>query len=336
MSARVVVLGIGDGSLQHLLEQMRAPFFGMKDSDLASALPTGTCRGRRQPPGGTSAARCARTCAMIAVTCMTASPRCSKRRPWPCLSPEWPLKVRGRGKLAELVANHVLGHQHRNVVASVMNGEREADHFGRIIERRDQVLIGRRLLVCTACRILAARWASTKGPFLTERGTCQASKRRAAERLLLATIPDDHPVRTLVVAGLVALRGLAPRGYRMAAARGLALAATVRVIDRVHRDTAHGRADAAPALRTGLAVHFRRLCSSLPTSPIVARHSTCTLRISPERRRIVGVGMPSRATICTPLPAAARKLGALAGLQLHRNARRTDRQCCATASHCRP
>ena len=29
----------------------------------------------------------------------------------------------------------------------------------------------------------------------------------------------------------------------------------------------------------------RRLCSSLPTSPITARQSTCTLRISPERNR---------------------------------------------------
>src|SRR5688572_16581937 len=36
---------------------------------------------------------------------------------------------------------------------------------------------------------------------------------------------------------------------------GLALAAAVRVVDRVHDDAADRRADAAPALRAGLAVN---------------------------------------------------------------------------------
>src|SRR3569623_2436459 len=39
----------------------------------------------------------------------------------------------------------------------------------------------------------------------------------------------------------------------MAAALGAAFATTVRMVDRVHRGAAHRRADAAPALRTGLA-----------------------------------------------------------------------------------
>ena len=41
---------------------------------------------------------------------------------------------------------------------------------GRIIERRDQVLIGRLLLVATAVSTFFARCRSTKGPFLSERG----------------------------------------------------------------------------------------------------------------------------------------------------------------------
>jgi hypothetical protein len=83
----------------------------------------------------------------------------------------------------------------------------------------------------------------------------------------------------------------------------------MRVIDRVHRDTAHRRADAAPAVRAGLADR-RRLCSSLPTSPSVARQSTCTLRISPERRRSWRSAFarlqlhraPAARAICAPLP----------------------------------
>src|SRR5690606_39836540 len=42
---------------------------------------------------------------------------------------------------------------------------------GRIIERRDQVLIGLRLFVATASCTFFARCGSTKGPLCTERGT---------------------------------------------------------------------------------------------------------------------------------------------------------------------
>jgi len=54
------------------------------------------------------------------------------------------------------------------------------------------------------------------------------------------------------------------------------------MVDRIHRDAAHV---GARGQRTspGLADRFE-LCSSLPTSPMVARQSTCTLR-SPERSR---------------------------------------------------
>ena len=46
----------------------------------------------------------------------------------------------------------------------------------------------------------------------------------------------------------------------------------------------------------------RSECSALPTSPIVARHETGTLRNSPDRRRNVA-NFPSRATNCTLAPA---------------------------------
>src|SRR4029077_4304841 len=62
-----------------------------------------------------------------------------------------------------------------------------------------------------------------------------------------------HARRALVVAGLVTLRQLAPRADWIALGAGLAFAATMRVVDRVHCDPAHRGANAAPALRAGLA-----------------------------------------------------------------------------------
>src|SRR5262249_24172187 len=53
--------------------------------------------------------------------------------------------------------------------------------------------------------------------------------------------------------GLLALGRLAPRRDRVAAARGAAFAAAMRVIDRVHGDAAIVRAAAQPALAPGLA-----------------------------------------------------------------------------------
>ena len=47
--------------------------------------------------------------------------------------------------------------------------------------------------------------------------------------------------------------GYAPRGDRVTAARGAALAAAERVVDRVHGDAAHVRALAQPAAAAGLA-----------------------------------------------------------------------------------
>src|ERR1700761_1376166 len=92
---------------------------------------------------------------------------------------------------------------------------------------------------------------SRKGPFQTERAI--------APGLLLVPATDDHPVRNLVVARLVALGALAPGGDRVTATRGAAFATAVRVIDRVHHDAADMRADALPAVAAGLAHRLVRL-----------------------------------------------------------------------------
>src|SRR5205085_5551321 len=68
---------------------------------------------------------------------------------------------------------------------------------------------------------------------------------------------QDEPVARLVLAtGLESLGKLTPRAHRVvtpAAALGLALAATHRVIHRVHHHAANGRADSAPATAARLA-----------------------------------------------------------------------------------
>src|SRR5690606_3308011 len=115
---------------------------------------------------------------------------------------------------------------------------------GSTVERRDQVLIGRLSLELTAASTFLSRWASTNGPFLTERAIC------IDYPLFLAAALDDHVVRPLVATSLVALGRLAPRRHRVAVAAG---AAAVRVIDRVHDLAADRRPDPAPALGAGLA-----------------------------------------------------------------------------------
>src|SRR5690606_39011300 len=71
--------------------------------------------------------------------------------------------------------------------------------------------------------------------------------------LLQVTAADDELVRRLVASGSLALGRLTPRGHRVTAARGAALAATMRVVDRVHGHAAIDRLLAEPAVATGLA-----------------------------------------------------------------------------------
>src|SRR5512145_500616 len=74
---------------------------------------------------------------------------------------------------------------------------------GRIIERRDQVLIGRRSFLSAAACTFFARCRSTNGPFFTERGTVRSFGTSVAA-------PDDLAGGTLVGAGLLALGLPAP------------------------------------------------------------------------------------------------------------------------------
>src|SRR6185312_15277182 len=72
--------------------------------------------------------------------------------------------------------------------------------------------------------------------------------------VLLAGAPaSDDELVALLIAFTGAALGLTPRADRVTAAGGLTLAAAVRVVDRVHHDTADGGALALPPHAAGLA-----------------------------------------------------------------------------------
>src|SRR5215213_8822698 len=158
------------------------------------------------------------------------------------------LERAGQRELAELVPDHRLGHEDRDVLAAVVHGDRVSEHVGD--DRRaprpgaDDVL---RALVVLSVHLL-------EQVVVHEGALLQAAWHRASDSsALLAGAPaaDDQGVTGLALAR-PALR-LALRVDRVAATGGLALTTTVRVVDRVHGDTPNGRALALPAHAAGLA-----------------------------------------------------------------------------------
>src|SRR5271169_231286 len=117
---------------------------------------------------------------------------------------------------------------------------------GSTVERRDQVFTGRLSLVARTASIFFIRCISTNGPFLMERAI-------SIYLLILEAATHNHAVGTLVATGAETFGRHAPRADRVAACGGLAFAAAVRMVDRVHRHAAHRRTDATPALGARLA-----------------------------------------------------------------------------------
>src|SRR3954453_8009547 len=135
-----------------------------------------------------------------------------------------------RGEFAELHSDHVLVDRHRHELAAVVDIEGEADEL-RQDRRAARPGLDRRsatLLVLRGFRFLQQRK-------LDER-TFPDGTGHGLTLLLRVTGPNDELVGRLVVAGAGTLGRLAPGGHRMAAARGAAFAAAVRVIDRVLGD----------------------------------------------------------------------------------------------------
>src|ERR1044072_5394843 len=154
----------------------------------------------------------------------------------------------GRRELAELVADHRLGDEHRDVLAAVVHRDRVAEH-GRDDHRAtgpglDDVLgTGFVLGVHLLDQVVV-----DEGPLLE---TARHLNPLLALLVRLAAA-DDVLVRSLLRRTSTTLL-LTPGADRVATTGGLALTTTVGVVNRVHRHTANGRADAQPALAAGLA-----------------------------------------------------------------------------------
>src|SRR5271165_4547074 len=86
---------------------------------------------------------------------------------------------------------------------------------GSIVERRDQVLIGRLSEVARAASTFFNRWSSTNGPFLTERA--MVFYPLLFLPLFLIAAGNDHARGAFVAARAEALGRRAPRTARIAA-----------------------------------------------------------------------------------------------------------------------
>src|SRR5690606_21263546 len=155
----------------------------------------------------------------------------------------------GGRELAQFVTDHGLGHEHGDVLATVVHGDRVAEH-GRDDHRAtgpglDDVLgAGFVLRDDLAKQVLVDEGALLKAA-------------RHLPLLLLALLAGVATADDVLVALLVGVTGatlrLTPGSDGVTSAGRLALATAVRVVHRVHRDAADGRAHALPAVAAGLA-----------------------------------------------------------------------------------
>src|SRR3712207_63122 len=202
---------------------------------------------------------------------------------------------------------------------------------GTIIERRDHVLMTLWLPFSFWPSTFFNRWPSTKGPFFKLRGISLSSaaawrRRRHARSIQSAALAglataDDLGVGSLAPTGPAL--GLAPRGHRVAATRGLALTTTVRVVDRVHDDTTDGRALALPPHAAGLAPVDVRLLgvADLADRGAAAHVDEPHLARGHAERGAAALTGDQLGRVA----GGAGDLRAAAGTQLHAVDRRTDR-----------
>src|SRR6478735_6634076 len=155
----------------------------------------------------------------------------------------------GGREFAQFVSDHGLGHEHGDVLAAVVHGDRVTQHRGddhRATRPRLDDVLG-------ACLVLDDDLAKQ---VLVDEGALLKTAWHLP-LLLLALLAGVATADDVLVTFLVGVTRtaflLAPRGHGVTSTGRLALATTVRVVDRVHRDTADGRADALPAVAAGLA-----------------------------------------------------------------------------------
>src|SRR5690348_9014119 len=163
-----------------------------------------------------------RTYRAIALASIVSSPvsaRAGALAPTPAVILDVAAECAGGGELPELVADHRLGDEHRDVLTAVMHRDRVAQHrrddHGTARPRLDDVP---RPLVVLAVHLL--------DQVVVHKGALLKATRHYGVLLplLLAASADDQAVAGLVFGAGTAF-GLAPRADRVAPAGALALAA---------------------------------------------------------------------------------------------------------------
>src|SRR4051794_33125694 len=227
--------------------------------------------------------------------------------------------ARGR-ELAELVPDHRLGHEDRDVLAAVVHGDRVPEHVGD--DRRAPrpgaddglgalVVLGVHLLeqvVVDERALLQAAWHLCWTPLPSA---------------LLAGTPTAHDQGVAGLALARATLGLALRVHRVTTTGGLPLTTTVRVVHRVHGDTADGRALALPPHAAGLAPVDVGL---LGVAHLADRGAAAHVDVADLARRHAQLGQPALTGDQLHAGAGgARDLGAATGTELDGVDHRADR-----------
>src|SRR3954449_1750528 len=206
--------------------------------------------------------------------------------------------ARGR-ELAELVPDHRLGDEHRDVLAAVVHGDRVPEHVGddrrAARPRADHVLgalvvLGVHLLeqvVVDERALLQAAWHVSRLLLPAQRFLLALRRRTIIASLAfrVRVRPSGLPLGLTGCRPPEVLPSPPPCGW------STGFMATPRTVGRL---PFHRIRPALPQLMFD--------CSALPTSPMVARQRTSTLRISPEGIRS-WAKRPSRATSWTLVPA---------------------------------
>src|SRR5258705_948110 len=149
-----------------------------------------------------------------------------------------------RREFSEFVTDHLLGHQHRDMLLAVVDAERQPDELrqdGRApAPDPDHLVATRRTRGFCLLEQIA----------VDERALPNRTRHDAVPRLLLflprVAAGNDEFGGVLLLAGLLALGRAAPGRHRMTAARATALAAAMVMVDRVHRHAAVVRHAAHP------------------------------------------------------------------------------------------
>ena len=273
----VIVLGVGHRAAQQLLDRLGGEHAG--ELEQHERFAHGLAADRIGDPAQLARAHAGE----LEWATPAGARRESMRRliisPNPSLGPPWPLKSRV-GENSPSLCPTMFSVTNTGMWVLPLCTEIVWPTIGGMIVERDQVLITRFSRVEFSFSTFAIRWSATNGPFLRERPITSGTP-----------LANDHLRRALVAARLFAHRHLAPRRGRRAARGGARFTAAVRMVDRVHRDTAHRRALAHVALAAGFADRLRsraRRCRA-DRSSRGRRSGSCALRpraCGPARTRL--------------------------------------------------